>query len=91
MGRIGLMNFLILFHYLFDLGRTLIRFVGYGAGFTAGAGLMIIAVSSRIGDNNPVDNYRFIEVVMNYALLGAVIGAFLGLIYWLWTRRKGSV
>ena len=90
MGKIGLMNLLILFHYLFDLGRTLMRFIGYGAGLTAGAGLMIIAVSSRIGENSPVDNQRFIEVVINYALLGAVIGGFVGLIYWVWTRRQGS-
>jgi hypothetical protein len=30
------MNFVILFHYLFTLGRTLIRFIGYGAGVAAG-------------------------------------------------------
>ena len=82
------MNFVILFHYLFTLGRTLIRFIGYGAGVTAGAGLMIIAVSTRIGENSPVNNERFIEVVINYALLGAVIGAFIGLIYWLWSQRS---
>ena len=88
--RIGSMNFVILFHYLFSLGRTLIRFIGYGAGIAAGAGLMIIAVSTRIGENSPVNNERFIEVVLNYALLGAVIGAFIGLIYWLWSQRQRS-
>lgn len=84
------MNFAILFHYLFTLGRTLVRFIGYGAAVTAGAGLMIIAVSTRIGENTPVNNGRFIEVVINYALLGAIIGAFVGLIYWLWSQHKGS-
>ena len=81
------MNFVILLHYLSSLGRTLVRFIGYGAGVAAGAGLMIIAISTRIGENSPVNNERFIEVVINYALLGAIIGAIVGLIYWLWRQR----
>ena len=84
------MNFVILFHYLFDLGRTLIRFIGYGAGVTASAGMLIITVTTRIGENSPVNSERFIAVLINYALLGAIIGAVVGLIYWLWILRKES-
>jgi hypothetical protein len=82
------MNFVILLHYLVDLGRRLLRFGGYGAGIMAGAGLMIIAVSTRIGENSPVNNERFLEVVINYALLGAVVGVLVGLVSWLWRQRR---
>jgi len=84
------MNFVLLFHYLYDLGRTLIRFIGYGAGITAGAGMVIVTLTTRIGDNTPVNSGRIIEVLINYALLGAIIGAFIGLFYWLWNLRQDS-
>ena len=74
--------------YLISLGQTIGRFAGYGAGIAAGAGLMIIMVTTRIGENTPVNNERFIEVVINYALLGALIGGLLGLAYGIWTQRQ---
>ncbi len=84
------MNLAILFHYLVTLGRTVLRFIGYGAGAAAGAGLMIVAITTRIGEDSPLSNVRFLEVVTSYAVLGAIIGAVVGLVYWLWSRRAGG-
>jgi hypothetical protein len=82
------MNRQTFLHYLYSLSQTLLRFAGYGAGFAAGAGMVIIAITTRIGENNPVNNQRFIEVVVNYAIVGALLGAIVGLIYWFWAQRR---
>lgn len=82
------MNLQTFLHYLASLSQTLLRFAGYGAGIAAGAGLTIIGISTRIGENAPVNNERFIEVVINYAIVGAIIGGIVGLIYWVWMQRK---
>lgn len=89
-AKIGRMNLAIVLHYLLTLGRTLLRFIGYGAGAAAGAGLVIIAIATRIGEDSPLTNVRFLEVVMSYAVLGAIAGAFVGLVYWLWSGRAGG-
>ncbi|MDX1417946.1 MAG: hypothetical protein R3293_27340 [Candidatus Promineifilaceae bacterium] len=82
------MNRYILWHYLTSIGRSFLRFAGYGAGIAAGAGLMIIMIVTRIGDDSPVNNIRFIEVVTNYAIAGALIGGVVGLIYGLLRTRE---
>lgn len=82
------MNRDTLIHYLTSLAQTLLRFITYGAGIAAGAGMVIIAITTRIGENTPVNNQRYIEVVINYAILGAAVGLVIGLVYWVWSNRK---
>ena len=78
-------------HLLFVLirvGQTVLRFAGYGAGIAAGAGLMIIMITTRIGEDSPVNNTRFIEVVINYAIVGALAGGIIGLVYGIIEQRR---
>ncbi len=82
------MNRQTFLHYLYTLSQTLLRFLTYGAGIAAGIGMVIIAISTRIGEDSPVNNARYLEVVVNYAIIGAAAGLVIGLIYWIWTIRR---
>jgi len=77
-----------LWHILVTVGQTVFRFAGYGAGITAGAGLMIIMITTRIGEDSPVNNVRLIEVVINYALTGALLGGIVGLVYGVLSQKE---
>lgn len=82
------MSYQTLIHYLSTLLQTLLRSITYGAGIAAGIGMTIIAISTRIGEDNPVNNERYLEVIINYAIIGAAAGLVIGLVYWIWTNRK---
>lgn len=82
------MNRHYLWHFLITVVLAVVRFAGYGAGIAAGAGLMIIMIATRIGEDSPVNNVRLIEVVINYAILGALLGGIVGLLYGLLSQRE---
>ena len=72
---------------LVTLGTTIINYAAKGGMIAAGGGMLIISLAVTAGYLPQPTSERLLNVLGNYFLIGAVIGALVGLIVALRERR----
>lgn len=73
---------------LYTLGTTLFNYATKGGMIAAGGGMLLISLASAVGLLHQPTSERLLIVLGNYFLIGALIGALVGLVVILRERHQ---